>query len=296
MPAPTDLIVTAADEGFAPLLRGLLGSLVHAGWTGEVAVLDLGLSAQTRAWVDTVARHRVEPGWDLPVAPALRERQPQLRALTARPFLPRYFPGHARYLWIDADAWVQEAWVLARYLDACRGGRIAITPQVDRCYLHRQDLLGWRLERLQAGFGRAAAERALWETYVNAGAFALEAGAPRWEAWARHFAQGLSASGGMVCCDQSALNHLLWTERLPQHPLQATCNWLCHLALPAVERGSGRLVEPLAPHAPLGLVHLTALAKEGPVRLPGEDGPRVLDLRSPHGARVAMPVGADGPH
>lgn len=278
MDRPGELIVTAADEGFAGLLRGLLGSLAQVGWRGDIAVLDLGLAPASRDAVGAQVRHRITPGWDLPVAADLQARQPQLRALTARPFLRDLIPGYRRYLWIDADAWVQQGWVLDWYLDASEGGRLAVTPQVDAAYLHRRELLEWRLQRLRTGFGTEAAQRGLWETYVNAGVYCLEAGAPHWSRWARHFRRGLEASAGQLCCDQSALNHMLWTERLPLQPLPARCNWLCHLALPGRDAASGLLVEPLRPHAPLGIVHLSAHAKQSVVTLPGEPG-RQHDLR-----------------
>jgi hypothetical protein len=120
---------------------------------------------------------------------------------------------------------------------------------------------------------------------VNAGVYCLEADAPHWSRWAEHFRASLQASRGAVCCDQSALNHMLWSERLPLHPLNAHCNWLCHLALPVTEAGGDRLVEPLAPHAPIGIVHLTDLAKVGVVST--QTGGRVsrVDLRSPFGGR-----------
>lgn len=278
-----DLIVTAADEGFAGLLFGLLGSLTQAGWGGDIAVLDLGLAAASRERMSAQVHHCLTPGWDLPVAPELRQREPQLRGLTARPFLRDLLPGYQRYLWIDADAWVQQAWALDWYLQGARGGRIAITPQVDRCYVHRQDVFEWRLQRLAAGFGPEAARQALWQTYFNAGVFCLEADAPHWARWAVHFRQGLDASEGSLCCDQSALNHALWTERLDVHPLPARCNWLCHLAWPWADPGSGLLQEPLAPHEPLGIVHLSSATKDGMVEVARSAGSRVLDLRSPYG-------------
>ena len=114
------LIVTAANEAYAPLLRGLIDSIDQRAprvFTG-LACFDLGLAPGTREWVGRHAAHVVEPGWDLPVGEKLRAEKPELRGLTVRPFLPSYFPGYDAYLWIDADAWVQERYALAHRMSA----------------------------------------------------------------------------------------------------------------------------------------------------------------------------------
>jgi hypothetical protein len=82
-----------------------------------------------------------------------RNRQPHLRAITARPFLPKYFPGHETYLWMDADTWLQEWYPIDWYVAAAADGRLAIAPQVDRAYRHPRGVLNWRMERLRAFFG-----------------------------------------------------------------------------------------------------------------------------------------------
>lgn len=285
------LIVTAADEGFMPLLRSLMGSIERCGLqpSEALACLDVGMSAESRAWAARHAAQVVEPGWDLPVGQGLRERQPHLRALTGRPFLREHFPGYDVYLWIDADAWVQERFALDWLFEAAAGGALAAVPQVDRAYRHDAGLLGWRMGRMEHYFGRAAGVRSLWDTYVNSGVFALRADAPHWQAWAGQFRRGLQASGGALCCDQTALNHALWEGGLPLHPLPALCNWLCHLAMPVVDPVRGRFCEPFAPRRVLGIVHAAGKTKDVAVRVSGENGSRAVALRFPGPMAEAVP-------
>ena len=277
------LLVSGANEAFMPLLRGLLGSIARFEPIGDLAVLDLGLTAASRDWLARQVRHIVEPGWDLPVDPGLRAREPHLRALTARPFLRDHFPGYDKYLWIDADTWVQARSALEWYAAVATHDRLAITPQVDRAYRHDDNMLRWRFGRMQTCHGEAAAQRLLWDTYFNAGVFCLESAAPHWQQWAAHFRAGLTACSGTVCSDQTALNHAIWSEGLAVHPLPALCNWLCHLAVPYVDPVSGQLSEPLAPRNAIGIVHLSATSKELTLERPGPQGVRMLSLRSPYG-------------
>jgi len=66
--------------------------------------------------------------------------------MTARPYLPKHFPGHAVYLWIDADAWVQDDTVLDIFVSGARRGMLAVVPEVDRGYwtIHKRPNSGAR--------------------------------------------------------------------------------------------------------------------------------------------------------
>lgn len=289
------LVVTAANESFMPLLRGLIESLQQ--WEprpfNDLACFDLGLAPESRYWLEGIARHVVEPDWDLPVDEKLRREQPELRALTVRPFLPRYFPGYDIYLWIDADAWVQERFALEWLFVAAASGRLAAVPQVHHAHLQTEGSFNWRVQRMQAYFGQEAGRRLLWNTYVNAGVFALRSDAPHWASWAGWFDQGLKATGGKPCCDQTALNQAIWMERLPVAPLPALCNWLCHLALPRFDVARRKFCEPTAPGLPIGILHLSANSKDTHLEVRGEDRAHKVGLRFPgaeqHFQTASMP-------
>lgn len=256
------LIVTAANEAFAPLLHGLIGSLQQ--WQPRsfthLACFDLGLSPASRAAVSSYAEHVIEPAWDLDVDMTLRVRHPEWRALTVRPFLRDYFPGYDVYFWIDADAWVQERFALDQYLSGALRGALVVASHVHPAYQVTQDVLEWRIKRGRAYFGRNWS-RIPVEAYFNAGVFALRADMPHWAIWADWFAAGLARTNGKLCCDQTALNGALWAQYLPVSAVSPLCNWLCHLAIPSFDAARARFCEPLAPSRPIGILHLTAGSK-----------------------------------
>ena len=277
------LVVTAVNEAFMPLLRGLVDSLRQ--WEprpfNDLACFDLGLAPESRRWIERMATHVVEPEWDLPVDGKLRQDQPELRALTVRPFLPRYFPGYDIYLWIDADAWVQDRFALEWLLAAAAAGRLAAVPQVHHAYLQTEESFNWRMQRMQAYFGQEGGRRLLWNTYFNAGVFALGSDAPHWAVWAKWFDLGLKAADGKLCCDQTALNQAIWMERLAVTPLPALCNWLCHLALPRFDVMRRKFCEPNAPGLPIGILHLSANSKDTYLQLRGKNRGHKVGLRFP---------------
>jgi len=75
-----------------------------------------------------------------------------------------------------------------------------------------------------------------------------------------------------MCCDQTALNQAVWTERLAVHPLPAVCNWICHLAMPIFDPAANRFLEPCVPHHPIGMMHLTAETKDSCLETRDEEG------------------------
>ena len=75
----------------------------------------------------------VEPGWDIDLGSRM-ELAPHLRAMTARPFLNRYFPDWDIIIWLDADIWVQTPEALLIYVQGAMELGFAATPEVDRSY------------------------------------------------------------------------------------------------------------------------------------------------------------------
>jgi len=274
------IIVTASDDTFMPLLRGLVNSLrqfENPLPLSDIGCLDVGLNAENRAWIYSEGIGIVEPKWDLPVDTALRERTPHLRSLTARPFLPAYFPGYDVYIWIDCDAWVQEQFVLEWLSHTSASGALGIVAELDRSY-DKTLTASWRADRLRRYYDETAAQEIGARNYYNAGVFALRADAPHWTHWAESFEHGLRATDGTVVCDQTALNHAIWSRSLPVHPLPSICNWLCHLALPHFDIGSRKFCEPYFPHATIGIVHLAAYTKDLTFRLHNENGPSPAEI------------------
>lgn len=265
------IIITAADESFASLLIDWLDSMQQ--WDTPVAdalgLINLGLSEETLAKVSERFIRVVEPGWDLPIMRSLREQQPQLRALTVRPFLPDYFPGFEVYLWIDSDAWVQERFAIDHLIDTAGRGVMGIVAENHPSYADHQPLKQWRSQRMQEYFGASAAQSMTDRPYLNAGVFSLAQEAPHWKAWQSTFEQGLIANPDLVC-DQTALNYMLGEQKLPVRVLSPLYNWCCHLAIPKVSLslpGQIKLTEPSSPYRSLGIVHLTWKTKDLKVEL-----------------------------
>jgi hypothetical protein len=263
------LIVSAADARYFHLLQGLVSSCRDKpqGSDVPIGVLDLGMDAEQRTWLEAHRVDLVRPSWDFDFPD--REHAPAtFMAQTARPFLPRYFPGHETYLWMDADTWIQDWGAVETYTAAARGGRIAITPEVDRCYAVTFDTgraLG-NYASYESVYGSEAAKLCGLNPTLNSGVFALRYGAPHWEVWAEELGKALQRTRSFYI-EQFALNYSIYVRKLPSYYLPARYNWITWFSTPLLRPATGLFVEPTAPFLPIGIMHLTGSVKATQVRV-----------------------------
>ena len=272
-------IVTAADANYFGLLEGMLASIrtlpEPQATQAPITVLDLGLTAEQLEIISPQVTKIVTPGWDYDF-PGRAQKPGGYKAFTARPHLPKHVPGYDVYLWIDADAWVQDWSVVELYLDVAWKGKLAVALEVDRCYQTtfkwqrpRWNTLTFRQYRL--GYGWRAANRLGRNPFVNSGAFALRADAPHWKLWQEALGHALtSVQDGLV--EQTALNYVIYHHKSPTGLLPAWCNWMCITAPPMIDADTKLLVEPQPPHRPLGIVHLLGPIKDKVFTLETSDG------------------------
>ena len=225
----------------------------------SIGILDLGLEPAHREWLTARVAHLVRPDWDVDF-PGRAKTPETLKAQVARPFLRRHFPGYEMYLWIDADAWLQDWRVVELYYAAAGTNKLAITPEIDRAYKRhykRPKLFGWTLawKNYRQAFGWRAADRLGRNPMVNCGVFALHHNAPHWDIWARIMSQVLQRTQ-FFFVEQVALNYAIFAEGLPVNFLPAYCNWMPGDAAPAFDAERGLFVEPYAPHEVIGVMHL----------------------------------------
>jgi hypothetical protein len=263
-----------------------------------MGVLDLGLEPDQLAWLGERVTRVVRPGWDIEFPD--RDRTPEtLKALVSRPYLPRHFPGYEMYLWLDADAWLQDWRTVELYCGAAGRDRLAITLELDRAYKRHYKrpkffgmTLAWKCYR--QAFGWRVADRLGRNPTANGGVFALHRDAPHWEAYGRLLSQVLQRSRFFLG-EQTALNYTIFGERLPVNFLPAYCNWMPGDAVPAFDAVRGLFVEPYAPHEVIGVMHLAGRDQKNKVfRLDCLDG-GVIETSLRYGESRALCAPKSGP-
>jgi len=270
------VITSAADSKYFPLLCSLVRSICDKpeAKSVDLAVLDLGLQPAERAWLVERGVHVAAP-----LASVHRTTSKQQYAFSSRPLLPECFPGYDVYMWIDADAWVQDWAAVDLYFEGAAGGALAIVPSFDRGYREllptltlktrlgvEYGLRSWMYDSYRRCYGRSAAQRLAFKPTLNSGVFALRGDAPQWREWQDCYRRSRH-SRRMFGFDQIALTYAVYERGLEVEYLPAWCNWVCSRGLPKVDSRREALVEPFLPHCTLGIVHLVLDTKQGEYEL-----------------------------
>lgn len=279
------IIITAANAAYFELVQGTIRSIRDKpqGKDAVIGFYDLGCTPEQLQWLHTQVDLIRVPNWDVDF-PGRSEAPEHLKALVERPFLPRYFPNFDTYVWIDADAWVQDWSTIELFLQGAESRGLAIVPELDRGsrlqYGGLPRYWQWSYVQYQAAFGKQVAEQLSNYPMLNVGAFALRHDAPHWNLWIQYLEKGLQHSTAFI--EQLALNLAIYSELFEQtEMLPAWCNWTCHYGLPLWDRQRACFVEPYLPHTRIGILHLTQ-KKHTEVRLPTTERSQVtVSLRYP---------------
>ncbi|MEG4226423.1 glycosyltransferase [Microcoleus sp. N9_B2] len=279
------IIITAADANYFELVRGTILSVREKSEGANVAIgfFDLGCTPEQLQWLETQVNFIKKPDWNFDF-PGRNESPHYLKGLLARPFLRRYFPDFDIYLWIDADAWVQDWQAVELLVKGAAKRGLAVVPELDRGYYLAYGKLPWYWEFVsrdyQAAFGEEVAQQLHSYPTINAGVFALQKDAPHWELWAEYLGEGLQRHVSLMT-DQIALNRLVYGTKMfdKTEMLPARCNWSCNFGLPVWDKQRACFVEPYLPHGAIGILHITG-HKHDLVTLATTDGSQIeISLR-----------------
>lgn len=263
------IIISAADAGYWPLLSGLLHS-IERGVRSEgfaVGILDLGLTSGQRERLQKYGAELIEPGWDYALS-HFRESPPAtFKAMTARPYLPRYFSGYDLYIWLDADCWVQEWRAVTLLAGAALHMKFAIVPEVHRSYesylVSGASCLEFFHGCYKVCYGEKDANYLCHFPLLNCGVFSATPDAPHWMRWQSSLGDVLGRlAAPFFYAEQTAINYVVRHQKLATAFLPAYCNWICSRATPKFDAEDNVFVEPDPPYSPLGVIHLASAIKD----------------------------------
>ncbi|MDB9983509.1 glycosyltransferase [Candidatus Pelagibacter sp.] len=261
-----NVIISLADANYFELVNELVDSIKNHKQSENIAIciMDAGLKSEQieilNKKVDTIKKAE----WDIEVSSSKVKDKEWLKSQVSRAFLPKYFPGYEKYLWVDADAWVNSWYAIELYFKGCENKKLAIATSADRAYgrVLRADWFFKSFARIKSqnykhakssGFSEKIARQVALKPHLNIGVFALELGAPHWEVWQKNLKKALS-SGKIWGSEQIAMNITIYNDNLAVEILPAYCNWTLIEALKFDEK-KNTLVEPYLPNHEIGIVH-----------------------------------------
>ena len=261
-----NVIISLADSNYFELLEELVDSIksFKESENTAICILDAGLSDEQKKILSTKVDQIKSADWDIEVPGYKVKGKEWLKSQVSRAFLPKYFPNYEKYLWIDADAWVNSWEAVDLFLRGCENNKLSIATSADRAYgrVLRAEWVFGSFARIKSqnykhakssGFSEKIARQVALKPHLNIGVFALELNAPHWKVWQKNLKHALN-SGKIWGSEQIAMNVTIYQDELEVEILPAYCNWTLIEVL-KFDKKRNTLVEPYLPNHKIGIVH-----------------------------------------
>jgi hypothetical protein len=269
-------IVSLADSNYFDLLNELVDSILKfpEGKEVDICILDAGLSDEQKKILSNKVKEIKKAEWDIEVPGYKVGQKEWLKSQVSRAFLPKYFPGYKKYLWIDCDAWVQDWSSVELYFKACESGKLGITQTMGPGY-RIMSKVKWLFGKvaviksqnfkhaISSKIGTENARKLAFAPHINIGVFSLEENSPCWKNWQKNLTKTLS-SGKIFGSEGLAINMSVYIDEIETEFLPLNCNWIASNLLPRYDEQKKYFVEPFLPNTKIGIMHLAAgLWKDG---------------------------------
>ena len=269
-------IVSLADSNYFDLLNELVDSILKfpEGKEVDICILDAGLSDEQKKILSNKVKEIKKAEWDIEVPGYKVGQKEWLKSQVSRAFLPKYFPGYTKYLWIDCDAWVHDWSSVDLYFKACEGGKLGITQTMGPGY-RIMSKVKWLFGKvaviksqnfkhaISSKIGTENARKLAFAPHINIGVFSLEENSPCWKNWQKNLTKTLS-SGKIFGSEGLAINMSVYIDEIETEFLPLNCNWIASNLLPRYDEQKQYFVEPFLPNTKIGIMHLAAgLWKDG---------------------------------
>ena len=259
-------IISLADSNYFELLNELVDSIKSFDQSKElsICIMDAGLQKNQIEILEKKVDQIKKAEWDIEVSDNKVKGREWLKSQVSRAFLPKYFPAYKKYIWIDADAWVNSWYAIELYIKGCENKKLAIATSADRSYgrvLRAEWVIG-SFARIKSqnykhakssGFSEKIAREVALKPHLNIGVFSLEKDAPHWDVWQKNLKKALS-SGRIWGSEQVAMNITIYSDNLDVEILPAYCNWTLIDAI-KFDKKNNTFVEPYLPNHEIGIIH-----------------------------------------
>ena len=265
-----NVIVSLADSNYFELLNELIDSIKKFEQSKNVSIciLDAGLTEDQKNKLSEKIDEIKIAEWDIEVSEYKASGKEWLKSQVSRAFLPKYFPGYKKYLWIDCDAWVNDWQSVELYFKACENGKLGITQTIGPGY-KIVSKVKWIFGKLaliksqnfkhaiNSKIGIDKARKLAFAPHINIGVFSLEHDSSCWKIWQDNLAITLK-SGKIFGSEGLAINMSVYVDDIETEFLPLNCNWIASNLLPKFDEEKQTFVEPYLPNYNIGIMHLAA--------------------------------------
>ncbi len=267
------IIITFSDNKYFHLLKELIASIKRFPQSSNISlgVLDGGLNYEQKDFLKNKVDYLKTANWDIEVSKIKSRGRNYLKNHICRAYLPNYFPGYEKYIWLDCDTWIND-WKAIEYLvEGCDNSKLAAVQTIAPGYRDIGNVKWFFKEFAQvktqnlkhaisSGFSIEIARKIAFAPNINAGVFALEGKSNFWNVWREILSKALK-KGRIFSSEQLAMNIAVYYYDEPVEFLPPTCNWILDHLLPYFDEKKNCFVEPYIPNNTIGIMHLASKIK-----------------------------------
>ena len=194
-----------------------------------------------------------------------------------RAFLPKYCGDDRVIIWLDADAWVQDASALNILERGAQTSDFCAAVELDAQYTLSPPLR--RLSNLQnwydVNLDYQESVRLYQLPVINNGVFAMKGSSPVWEIWQGLFRIATSRTTELrrYISDQLTLNAAVYRNGVSASILPASYNWCVHLGAVGWSETKGAWRVLSLPHRAIKILHMSGMGNRySEIRWPKLEG------------------------
>ena len=269
-------IVSLSDKNYFEMTVELINSIRRFEESKDISIciLDAGLSDEQKLIIQKKATIK-KANWDIEI-PFYKKKHEWLKSQISRAFLPNYFPEFDRYLWIDADAWVNSWDCIDNYFNACANNKLGITQSIGPGYKVLANVK-WLFKKLaiinsqnykhavNSGVKENEARKLAFAPHLNIGVFSLEKNSSIWSIWQNNLKKVL-LKGRIFGSEGLAINLSVYIDNIETEFLPLSHNWIVKNLLPIYDIKENMFKEPYIPNNKIGIIHLA-----GGIKVDGKD-------------------------
>tara|TARA_Y100000741_G_scaffold331533_1_gene286900 strand:- start:4209 stop:5120 length:912 start_codon:yes stop_codon:yes gene_type:complete len=263
-------IISLADSNYFDLLNELIDSIKQFKQSENISIciLDAGLSDEQLKILNSKVDQIKKAEWDIEVDQSKAKGKEWLKSQVSRAFLPKYFPGFKKYIWIDCDAWVQDWSSIDLLLEACENGKLGITQTMTPGY-RIMSKVNWIFGKLaiiksqnfkhalKSKIGLRKARKLAFAPHINIGVFSLDKNSICWDIWQKNLRITLQ-NGQIFGSEQLAINMSVYIDEVETEFLSHNNNWIVSNLMPKYNEEKKYFVEPFLPNQKIGIIHLAS--------------------------------------
>ena len=262
--------VTGGDSNYFTLIVECIESIRNTQTYKDcaVCVLDCGLKTEEKQYLtEKLNVHDIkDPGWFTNSETFYRyspsrdqvfssplQQNPGNKSIAARAIMDHVFPGFRYYMWIDADAWVQDERAIDMMLSTCQtqycAGAIHCNGSIGKTGFLKSQLFDEEKKNLIAS-----------RPTITGGVCCFDAQSGFMEEWAQLMRDSIKKYGYWYTQDECAMNYLFYKYNFDKI-LPYECNYRFSPGLPIVVGDDPVLRNPHN-HQVIGIIHLPSSQKQ----------------------------------